>query len=135
MILTLVVNGQEGVACIVYGFMCLFIMPKRPTSTTLLCEGEKQHVTRVLVEDNISAETVDHRKFLLELRRSLAQPHVLLVSLAGFLSGIALLLSLRNVLLLTRADVTSIGLSVCVTSAVSRRDLADQTAVSCLVSS
>ena len=69
--------------------MCLFIMPKRPTSTILLREGEKQHVTRVLVGDNISAETVDHRKFLHELRCSLAQPHVLLLSLAGFLSGMS----------------------------------------------
>ena len=80
-------NGQEGAACLVYGVMCLFIMPKRPTSVFLLSEKEKQYVTRVLAEDNLSAEAVDHRKFWYELRHSLVQPHVLLLSLASFLSG------------------------------------------------
>ena len=80
-------NRQEGATCMVLGFIILLVMPKRPTSTLLLSERDKRFVNRVLVEDGISAETVDFDKFLHEMRRSLAQPHVLLISLAGFLAG------------------------------------------------
>ena len=85
--LSVAFNRQEGVACIALGFIILLVMPKRPTSALLLSGREKQYVNRVLTEDGISAETVDVDKFLHEMRRSLAQPHVLLISLAGFLAG------------------------------------------------
>ncbi|RPD70848.1 MFS general substrate transporter [Lentinus tigrinus ALCF2SS1-7] len=83
----------DGIACIIFGLACIWVMPKGPTRISLLNEAEKLYVTHVLVEDDVATETNNLSPFWYEMRRVLAQPHVLVMALAGFF-----------------ADVTTVGL-------------------------
>ncbi|TFK89282.1 MFS general substrate transporter [Polyporus arcularius HHB13444] len=78
----------EGAAAVVFGLIGLLIMPKSPTSVYFLRESEKLFVARALAVDNVDTKTSEHDRFWYEMRRVVVQPHVLLVSLSGFLADV-----------------------------------------------
>lgn len=69
----------------VLGMICLVIMPKSPSSAFFLKASERQLLTRILAEDDVSTETSGHSGLWCELRHALMQPHVLLNAFIAFL--------------------------------------------------
>ncbi len=110
-------------------------MPKSPTSVYFLRESEKLFVARALADDNVDTKTSEHDRFWYEMRRVVVQPHVLLVSLSGFLAGTSPKLLLLSIDSMIHIDVTVSGLGVCVAHPWQSKAMSDRTLASYLASS
>ncbi|RDX42187.1 MFS general substrate transporter [Lentinus brumalis] len=77
----------EGLFTVVFG-ACYILLPNTPMSLSFLTEADKRHIVQKLHEEGtILADEPDEHLNLVEIGRTFIRPHVLLVSIAGFLNG------------------------------------------------
>ncbi|KAI0739198.1 MFS general substrate transporter [Daedaleopsis nitida] len=74
----------EGGLALIFGVVCLYLLPNTPTEALFLTEEEKRTIACVLREDGIQIEDTGRGTFWDSFGSTFTQPHVILLGIASF---------------------------------------------------
>lgn len=81
----------EGVASIIFGFACYFLLPRSPATAYFLTPADRAYIGANLRRDKMVAQNEADDAFKWsEVRAAFRRPHVWFLGVAGFFNGATL---------------------------------------------
>ena len=78
---------QEGLFTVLFAFASYFLLPNAAETSYFLKEDEKQLIYRALHDDGILGDGEKKSRNWTEFGKTFVQPHIVLLAIAGFFSG------------------------------------------------